>query len=90
MFTLSWYGSNFAEDPGEGGFKRGHVIKLDNGCFAIQPNNRMKWFEPSFITKDFPDKPDYKTNNQVWNCEIGDKWASSDDDNYFYDMKEKK
>lgn len=87
MFTLSWYGNNFAEDPGEGGFKRGHVLKLDNGCFAIQPNNRIKWFEPSFITKAFPEKNDFKTNSHVWNCEIGDKWATSDSDEYFYDIK---
>lgn len=87
MFTLSWYGNNYAEDPGEGGFKRGHVLKLDNGCFAIQPNNRVKWFEPSFITKPFPEKPDFTTNNQVWNCEIGDKSATEDSDKYFYDVE---
>lgn len=88
MFTLSWFGNNYAEDPGEGGFKRGHVLKLDNGCFSIQPNNRIKWFEPSFITKPFPDKPDYKTNSHIWNCEIGDKWATGDDDTFFYDVRE--
>lgn len=88
MFTLSWMGSKFAEDPGEGGFKRGHVLKLDNGCFAIQPNNRIKWHEPSFITKPFPDNPDFITNSHIWNCETGDKWVTSDDDKYFYNFKE--
>lgn len=86
MFTLSWFGSSYAEDPGEGGFKRGHILKLDNGCFAIQPNNRIKWFEPSFITKSFPENPDFLTNNQIWNCENRSKWATSDDDRYFYDI----
>jgi hypothetical protein len=87
MFTLSWFGNNTAESPGDGGFKRGHVLKLDNGCFAIQPNNRIKWFEPSFITKPFPDNPDFKTNSHIWNCEIGDKWATSDNDKYFYEVE---
>ncbi len=86
MFTLSWFGSPYAEDPGEGGFKRGHVLKLDNGCFAIQPNNRIKWFEPSFITKPFPEKPDFLTNSHIWNCEIGDKWATEDSNKYFYNV----
>lgn len=86
MFTLSWWGSKFAEDPGEGGFKRGHVVKLDNGNYAIQPNNRMRWFEPSFITKPFPKNPDFKTNSKIWTCEQGDKWTTSDDDRYFYEL----
>lgn len=86
MFTLSWHGSKYAELPGDGGFKRGHVIKLDNGCFAIQPNNRMRWYEPSFVTKPFPAKPDFKTNTSIWTCEQGDKWVTSDDDRYFYDV----
>lgn len=88
MFTFSWMGNNYAEDPGEGGFKRAHMIKLDNGCYTLQPNNRIKWHEPSFITKPFPDKPDYKTNGQVWSCERGDKWRTEDSDKYFYDIKE--
>ncbi len=89
MFTLSWWGSKLAEDPGEGGFKRGHVIKCDNGCFTIQPGNRLRWYEPSFIVEPFPDKPDYLTNNQTWKGEIGGKWATSNDDRFFYDIREK-
>jgi hypothetical protein len=87
MFTLSWYGSNYAEYPGEGGFKRGHIIELENGCYAIQPNNRIKWHEPSFITKKFPEKPDFITNTHIWNCE--GNWVTSDDDNYFYNIEER-
>lgn len=89
MFTFSWYGGAYAEDPGEGGFKRAHMIKLDNGCFALQPNNRMRWHEGSFVTKPWPEKADYKTNSHVWDCEDGTKWVSEDSDKYFYDIKEK-
>ena len=88
MFTLSWAQSKLAEDPGDGGFKRAHVIKLDNGCYAAQPNNRIKWFEPSFITKKFPDRPDFITNSHVWNCETISKWSTEDSPAYFYSLKE--
>lgn len=88
MFTLSWFGNNWAEDPGEGGFKRGQVIKLDDGNYCIQPNNRIKWFDPSFITKKFPEKPDFLTNSHIWNCE-GGNWVTSDDEKFFYDIEQK-
>lgn len=82
MFTLSWLGSSYAEQPGEGGFKRAHILKLDNGCFAAQPNNRVRWYEPSFITKPFPDHPDFRTNSHVWNAER--RYVTEDSDRYFY------
>ena len=88
MFTIDWCNSAYAENSGDGGFKTAHMIKLDNGCFALQPNNRMKWFEPSFITKPFPDKPDYLTNSHIWLCELKEKWATEDSQAYFYDNKE--
>lgn len=89
MFTLSWFGSPYAEQPGEGGFKRAHIIKLDNGCFAAQPNNRIRWYEPSFITKPFPDKPDFRTNSRVWNAEAEGTWRTENSDRYFYDTEER-
>lgn len=88
MFTFSWWGSTFAEQPGEGGFKRGHVIQLDNGNYAIQPNNRIKWHDPSFVTAEFPLRPDFKTNSHIWNCEAGDRWITSNDDLMFYDVSD--
>lgn len=89
MFTFSWFGSSFAEDAGEGGFKRGHMIKLDNGCYCIMPNNRIKFHEASFVTKPWPDNPDFKTNCHNWLVEDGKKWVTEDSDKYFYDVKEK-
>lgn len=89
MFTLSWKRSKYAEDPGEGGFKRAHIIKLDAGYYAAQPNNRVKWHEPSFITSPFPTKPDFKTNSHVWNAETaGPLWQTEDTDHYFYNTTE--
>jgi hypothetical protein len=82
--TFDWCGSSYAEDPGEGGFKTAHLVALDNGNFALQPNNRMRWWEPSFITKPFPEKPDYLTNTHVWLCESKTKWQTEDSDRMFY------
>lgn len=88
MFTFSWLGYPYAEDAGEGGFKRAHLIKLDNGYFALQPNNRIKFHEASFITEPFPDNPDYKTNDYNWSSEDKGKWVTENSDRYFYDIEE--
>lgn len=89
QFTLDWHGTALADNPGDEGHKCGHVIALSNGCYAIQPNNRIRWYEPSFVTKPFPEKPDIETNNIVWQCENkGPKWATEDTVRYFYDLIE--
>jgi len=68
MFTVDWFGHEDAEEAGDGGHKCAHVIALDNGNFAAQPNNRIQWFCPAFVTP-FQEKPDYKTNTAVWKVE---------------------
>lgn len=90
-FTLDWCGTPGSEDPGDGGHKNAHVLKLDNGCFAAQPNNRIFWYEPAFIAKPFAQgrRPDYKTNTHVWKCEGKSKWTTEDTDLMFYDTKER-
>jgi hypothetical protein len=86
--TINW-GSNdinaditLAEDPME--HKSHHIILLNNGQIAIQPNNRIKWSEPSFVTKSFPEKPDYLVNNEEYNTESHEKWATEDSYLFFY------
>jgi hypothetical protein len=87
--TINW-GSNdmnaditLAEYSDE--HKSHHVILLDNGQIALQPNNRIKWSEPSFVTKPFPEKPDYLVCNEYYNCESESKWHTEDSDRMFYD-----
>jgi hypothetical protein len=75
-----------ASDPFE--HKSSHFIELDNGCFVLQPNNRLKWRDPSFVTKPFPEKPDYKGNSKTWNCEGYDKWVTEDSNAWFYSISE--
>lgn len=85
MMTFDWCGSAYAEEPGEGGYKTAHLVQLDNGCYALQPNNRMRWWEPSFVTKPFPERPDYLTNSHIWRCENKTKWSTEDSQKYSYD-----
>ena len=89
--TINW-GSvpdqdfTLAEDPME--HKSHHVILLENGQIALQPNNRLRWYEPSFVTKPFPSRPDYLANDREWNAEGHGRWLTSDDNKYFYDVEE--
>jgi hypothetical protein len=85
--TINW-GSNdintditLSEDPME--HKSHHIILLNNGQIALQPNNRIKWSEPSFVTKPFPEKPDYLVCNEFYNVEDHEKWHT--EDRMFYD-----
>jgi len=94
MFTIDWFSGNynnldigFSEAPGQ--HKCGHVIKLDNGNFAIQPNNRILIQDPSFTTKSGKMIIERKLNSNIWSVEDKPKWTCSDDDKYYYDIKEK-
>lgn len=89
QFTVDWCGNNESEDPGEGGHKNAHIIALDCGCFAAQPNNRIIWKEPSFLTNtvclEKGERPQYLTNSHVWKCEIDAKWTAEDSYRMFYE-----
>ena len=89
LFTLDWaagdsniLNSGFSEEPGQ--HKCGHVIKLDNGNFAIQPNNRIRVHDPSFVTKPKELLIERKLNSHVWTVEDKEKWITSDNDKYEY------
>ena len=88
VFTLDWHGNSVADSPGEGGHKSAHVIRLDCGCIAAQPNNRILFREGSFAVnpisiKDAP-KLGWKVNTQAWRVERQAKWATEDSDQFFY------
>ena len=83
LFTLDWFGNEDSEEVGDGGHKCAHVIALDNGNFAAQPNNRIQWFCPAFITP-YKEKPDYLTNTRVWKVERETETTQG----FFYDSVE--
>jgi hypothetical protein len=90
MMTFDWYDNPYSDAPSQ--YKCLHMIELDNGNYALQPNNRIYWKHMSFTTKPFPENPDYKVDNQVYRCEDkSDRWIlTGDDDNYYYDIEEDK
>lgn len=82
LFTLDWFGDGFAEVPGQ--HKSGHVIRLDDGNFAIQPNNRIRLFDPNFTTN--PQPIPRKIATHLYTAEGLSKWTTSDDEEYAYNI----
>lgn len=89
LFTVDWYGTNDAEEPGEDGHKNLHVLALDCGCYAAQSNNRIIFQEPSCGVSQWKleegERPDYRINTHKWKCEIDSKWTTEDSYYYFYE-----
>ena len=72
---------NFSEHDPE--HKTFNIIKLDNGQFAAQPNNRILWRDQSLI----PDKlqqPDFKVCSQNYTVETTPKWSVGHTENWQY------
>jgi hypothetical protein len=91
LFTIDWahpepniIDTEHSEIPQE--HKCGHVLALDNGNYAIQPNNRILWNVPSFTTSS--SRPDYKVQTSYWNVENKD-FISENSDKMFYEINKK-
>ena len=93
LFTLDWHSPDdnvlnggFSLNPGQ--HKCGHVIERDDGNFAIQPNNRIKVFDPSFATKPNEVLLHRKVNSHIYTVENSPKWVAEDSDSYEYKIEE--
>jgi hypothetical protein len=84
MFTLDWFGDGFSEVPGQ--HKSGHVLRLDDGNFAIQPNNRLRLFDPNFTYDSTPIPR--KIANTLYTSEGVGKWHVENTDEYEYGVEE--
>ena len=77
--------TNFAEhDPEHKSF---NIIKLDNGQFAAQPNNRVIWKDSS-LTMDKLERPDFKVCTQNYAVETEPKWSVGHTDEWQYRTRE--
>jgi hypothetical protein len=92
LFTVDWahpepniIDTEHSEIPDQ--HKCAHILALDNGNFAAQPNNRILWSIPSFTTSKH--WPDYKVQTTEWNVENKD-WVTDNSDNMFYNVKKDK
>ena len=94
LFTVDWahpesniVDTDHSEIPQE--HKCAHILALENGNYAAQPNNRLIWSIPSFtVRNEIPF--DWKVQTSDWNVEDDRKWVTEDTDKYFYKIEEKK
>jgi hypothetical protein len=92
LFTLDWAHEDrtipnvgFSEHPSQ--HKCGHFIMMDNGNFAIQPNNRLIVFDSTYYTqKELLINRKY--NTQEWSSETNPKWMTPNSDEMNFDFEE--
>jgi hypothetical protein len=89
LFTLDWCapdGFSLAESAGQ--HKCGHVIELDDGNYAIQPNNRILAYDPSFTTKYGEMQLERLISDRIYSVEMEPRWKLSSDEKYDYDVSD--
>jgi len=72
----------FAESPDE--HKSYNLIKLDNGQFALQPNNRVLFFDNALAHKELK-MPDFKVCTHKYTVEDKAKWRLGSTSTVNYD-----
>lgn len=77
---------NWSDIPAE--HKSFNIIQLDNGQFAAQPNNRIKWLHSSLVPVQTKSAKFFKVCEVDYQVEDTPKWSVADTNSYFY--KEKK
>ena len=92
LFTIDWAHPDtnildveHSEIPQE--HKCAHILALDNGNFAAQPNNRLLWHINSYTTDNT--WPDYHVQTTYWDAE-DNNLVTEDSNKMFYEMEEKK
>jgi hypothetical protein len=60
-----------------------NFIRLENGQFACQPNNRCLWYDQSLIPAETL-RPDFQAARTIWTVDGTRKWSAGDD--WFYDI----
>jgi hypothetical protein len=63
-----------------------NLIKLDNGQFALQPNNRCRFFDPALTHSELL-RPDFKVCTQEYRVENTSKWRLGDTSTVTYDER---
>ena len=92
LFTIDWghpetnvLDVEHSEIPQE--HKCAHILALNNGNYAAQPNNRILWHVNSYTTDN--SWPDYKVQTTYWDAEDS-RLVTEDSDKMFYQMEKKK
>ena len=72
-----------AEQPDE--HKSFNLLELENGQYALYPNNRMRVYDNSLTPKN-PKTPDFKVSTEYYQVENGNEYRLGDTEEYYYDM----
>jgi hypothetical protein len=73
---------SWSETPNE--HKSFNIIKLDNGQFAAQPNNRVLWKHQSQTPSTDLKTPYFKFSTKTWICENSDRWSAARSTTFTY------
>lgn len=63
-----------------------NVLKLNNGQFALQPNNRCRFYDPALNPSEMK-FPDFKVATRKYRVEQGAKWRLGDTSTVTYDNR---
>ena len=92
LFTLDNYHASAdeidyscSEVPAE--HKSFNCLELENGQYALYPNNRMRVYDNSLTPKD-PKMPDFLVSTDYYQVESGYTYRLGDTDEYFWKTKE--
>ena len=72
-----------AEQPDE--HKSFNLLELENGQYALYPNNRMRVYDNSLTPKE-PKMPDFKVSTEYYQVENGNEYRLGDTEEYYYDV----
>jgi hypothetical protein len=73
---------SWSETPNE--HKSFNIIKLDNGQFAAQPNNRVLWKHQSQTPSTDLKTPYFRFSTKTWICENSDRWSANGSKTFTY------
>ena len=73
---------SWSETPNE--HKSFNIIKLDNGQFAAQPNNRILWKHQSQTPSTSLKTPYFRFSTKTWICENSDRWSAAGSTTFTY------
>ena len=77
----------YSEIPSQ--HKSFNILKLENGHFAAQPNNRTIFYDKSWSPSELK-FPDFKVSTVEYEVEGTHKWTAGDTDDWHYELKDLK
>ena len=61
------------------------MLELENGQYALYPNNRMRVYDNSLTPKE-PKTPDFRVSTEYYQVENGNEYRLGDTEEYYYNV----